>query len=71
MFYDNLPLFGDLYQGDTKISNVRATTGLGSGGASFGPAAVWASRFSKSNEKDPLAEKILVASNSTRAVTRS
>ncbi|MDR3490793.1 MAG: GNAT family N-acetyltransferase [Gammaproteobacteria bacterium] len=41
--YDGFPTVGNVYNADGKLSNARTTTHLGSGGASFSPAAVLAS----------------------------
>lgn len=48
--YDGFPTVGSLYNAQGKISNARCTTHLGSGGASFAPAAVMASRDATSEQ---------------------
>ncbi|MFI4963553.1 MAG: hypothetical protein ACHP6H_06840, partial [Legionellales bacterium] len=54
--FDNFPTFGPVYNASGKVVNARCTTHLGSGGVSFGPALVLASRsLGESNELiDPL-----------------
>ena len=63
--YDGFPTLGALYHNDKKVANARCTTHLGSGGVSFGPAAVQMSRASDSSV-DPFAQKILAYADSRR-----
>jgi glycine/D-amino acid oxidase-like deaminating enzyme len=42
--YDGFPTLGRVYQNGVPVANARVTTGLGSGGVSFAPAAVQASQ---------------------------
>lgn len=71
--FDNSPTLGPLYNAETElqVTNARTTTHLGSGGVSFGPAAVFASRksISKSTTADPVVDKILKDSRSNRRYT--
>ncbi len=64
--YDGFPTLGSLYHDNLKVSNARCTTHLGSGGVSFGPGAVFMSRNSKQDTKDPLIQKILMYGDSRR-----
>lgn len=67
--FDGFPTLGIAIKEDgTPIENATVTTHLGSGGVSFGPAAVavsCAARDSKARE-NPLVEKVLNFSNSSR-----
>lgn len=67
--YDGFPTLGALYQADTleKLGNARCTTHLGSGGVSFGPAAVQISRCAFTPSKEALTKKILLYADSKRS----
>lgn len=82
--YDGFPTLGDLYvlAGDEsiRVQNARTTTHLGSGGGSFGPAAVVFSRAAadlnkpesvsaKSYHNDPFVSEIAQYSSSERKAT--
>lgn len=73
--YDGFPTLGNLYAQEkataTKVENARLTTHLGSGGASFGPAAVMFSRAianlsTAEAEKDPFVVEVAQYSSSIR-----
>ena len=49
--YDGFPTLGALYSAKGKIENARCTTHLGSGGASFAPAAVVFSRNTSNKDR--------------------
>ncbi len=57
--YDGFPTLGSLYSNNRRLGNARCTTHLGSGGVSFGPAAVAISRNSNKPILDPFVQKIL------------
>jgi hypothetical protein len=64
--YDGFPTLGALYSKNRKVTNARCTTHLGSGGVSFGPAAVFVSRSSETGSDDAFIQKILQYGDSTR-----
>jgi len=68
--YDGFPTVGPVYNKDGQVSNARCTTHLGSGGASFAPAAVLVSRSSvfSSVQSNPstLTEQVLAYGDSQR-----
>jgi hypothetical protein len=64
--YDGFPTLGALYSNQRKVKNARCTTHLGSGGISFGPGAVWASRQSGQQGSDPFVQKVLMYADSKR-----
>ena len=59
--YDGFPTVGHVYNPNGQVSNARCTTHLGSGGASFSPAAVLVSRSSmfETERSQDLIEKVL------------
>jgi hypothetical protein len=68
--FDGFPTLGVVYTTDGKqISNAIVTTHLGSGGASFGPAAVVVScsGYNKNTKKDPLLNTVLDFAESNRS----
>lgn len=65
--YDNFPTLGSLYMNNHVVSNARCTTHLGSGGVSFGPAAVTVSRFSEKSTDDAFIKKVLSYADSRRS----
>ena len=69
--YDGVPVLGSLYQNGstTALQNARVTTGLGSGGVSFGPAAVSVSRNATGGDVNKsFVERVLEVANSARSV---
>lgn len=64
--YDGFPTCGPLYSNNVMVSNARCTTHLGSGGVSFGPAAVVASRSSENETNSAFLEKVLMYADSRR-----
>lgn len=67
--FDGFPTLGTAVKADgTPIDNAIVTTHLGSGGVSFGPAAVAVSSaaFNDKKSHNPLVEKVLSYSKSTR-----
>ncbi len=52
--FDGVPTMGQVFKDGDLIENARVTTGLGSGGVSFAPAAVLASQSANSNNPDPI-----------------
>jgi hypothetical protein len=64
--YDGFPTIGSLYSDNRRVSNARCTTHLGSGGVSFGPAAVVVSRSSEQGSNDAFVQKILTYADSRR-----
>lgn len=67
--YDGFPTLGTVYDAQGKeIDNGIVTTHLGSGGVSFGPAAVAISCSAKNSKgsKNPLVEKVLNFAKSNR-----
>ncbi|MFA5959567.1 MAG: hypothetical protein WC785_03550 [Tatlockia sp.] len=67
--YDGFPTIGHVYNEEGLVSNARCTTHLGSGGASFSPAAVLVSRssiFKEQAVQQELTEKVLAYGNSQR-----
>lgn len=66
--YDGFPTLGNVYHDNQKVLNARCTTHLGSGGVSFGPAAVAISRSVMNNtyNSNELVQQILRYANSTR-----
>lgn len=64
--YDGFPTFGFLYAHNKKVNNARCTTHLGSGGVSFAPASVYASRQAKETQREDLIDKVLHYSDSRR-----
>ncbi len=70
--YDGFPTLGPVYNHNGQVINARCTTHLGSGGASFSPAAILVSRSSMFKEQaisNDLAEKVLAYGNSQRTST--
>lgn len=63
--YDGFPTLGTLYHNGQAVDNARCTTHLGSGGVSFGPAAVHISRSSTAIS-DTLTGKVLEYADSRR-----
>jgi hypothetical protein len=49
VYFDNLPSLGRVFKNGVAVENARVTTGLGSGGVSFAPAAVRASMSADSS----------------------
>ncbi len=64
--YDGFPTLGHVYAQGSKIENARCTTHLGSGGASFSPAAVTISRNAMHKECDSFSQRILNFGSSLR-----
>lgn len=64
--YDGFPTFGPLYSRNRLVSNARCTTHLGSGGVSFGPAAVFVSRSSEQSTDNAFINKVLKYADSRR-----
>jgi hypothetical protein len=64
--YDGFPTLGPLYHRGSKVKNARCTTHLGSGGVSFGPAAVLMSR-NREESSDPFTQTILQYADSRRS----
>lgn len=65
--YDGFPTLGYVYLTDRKVVNARCTTHMGSGGVSFAPAAVFASRNAiKDNESNELINTVLQNADSRR-----
>lgn len=66
--YDGFPSLGYVYTENNKVVNARCTTHLGSGGASFAPAAVAISRsaLETKDNADSFVQTILHYGNSTR-----
>lgn len=64
--YDGFPTLGSLYHNNQLVANGRCTTHLGSGGVSFGPAAVQMSRSSQHPSNDAFVNKILTYADSRR-----
>jgi len=65
--FDGFPTVGALYHSDSKVSNARCTTHLGSGGASFAPAAVTVSRSSVHEQaSDNLIQDVIKYGDSRR-----
>lgn len=64
--YDGFPTLGALYCNNYKVCNARCTTHLGSGGVSFGPAAVFISRSFEQNLNDSFIQKMLMYGDSKR-----
>jgi len=67
--YDGFPTLGAAYTRDgTRLSNARITTGLGSGGVSFAPAAALISRYAMQSAQgeDALFTKVLEFADSRR-----
>lgn len=67
--FDGHPTLGRVCNGNGLISNARCTTHLGSGGASFGPAAVVVSRssmFEAAAVQKELVDKVLTYGDSQR-----
>jgi len=66
--YDGFPTLGNLYNADGKVENARGTTQLGSGGVSFGPGTVLASRsaMQENPSEDTLVNQVLVYGSSRR-----
>lgn len=52
--YDGFPTMGRVFINGVPVKNARVTTGLGSGGVSFAPAAVSASQSASSDQPDPI-----------------
>jgi hypothetical protein len=63
--YDGFPTLGAIYSKTHRINNSRCTTHLGSGGVSFGPAAVLMSRRC-GNVQDEFTAKIIQYADSRR-----
>ena len=65
--YDGFPSLGYVYLGDRKVKNARCTTHLGSGGVSFAPASIFASRqAAKGDESSELINSVLKFADSSR-----
>jgi len=66
--YDGFPTLGRLFKRDHEVTNARCTTHLGSGGVSFSPAAVTASRRADevNSQPDELLDQVLTFGNSRR-----
>ena len=67
--YDGFPTLGFAYHNGRKVQNARITTHLGSGGASFGPAAAIISQAANQPEiieKNPFYKRILLFADSRR-----
>lgn len=66
--YDGFPTLGRLFRHDHAITNARCTTHLGSGGVSFAPAAVTASRRADESapQQDVLLDRVLRFGSSQR-----
>lgn len=67
--YDGFPTLGHVYNEEGLVSNARCTTHLGSGGASFSPAAVLVSRssiFKEETDQQKLQDQVLAYGNSER-----
>jgi hypothetical protein len=67
--YDGFPTLGPVYNDKGQVSNARCTTHLGSGGVSFGPGAVYASRsslFGNHPTQQALTEQVLAYGDSQR-----
>jgi len=67
--YDGFPTVGHVYNHNGQVSNARCTTHLGSGGASFSPAAVLVSRssmFTFESIPQDLAKTVLTYGDSLR-----
>ncbi|MBS0656217.1 MAG: hypothetical protein JSR46_10600, partial [Verrucomicrobia bacterium] len=65
--YDGFPTLGNLYHQGQKVANARCTTHLGSGGVSFAPGVVHASRLCERENTDPLIANVLRYADSRRA----
>lgn len=59
--YDGFPTLGRLFKGTHEVENARCTTHLGSGGVSFAPAVVTASRMAGDahHKPDALLDQVL------------
>jgi len=67
VYYDGVPVLGEVFTKEGKrIDNARATTGLGSGGVSFGPACVRISMESRKEVTGGFVSEILRYASSTR-----
>lgn len=67
--YDGFPTVGYVYNDAGQVSNARCTTHLGSGGASFAPAAVRVSRSCLFKDQPPqqeLTDQVLKYGDSRR-----
>ncbi|MES2217407.1 MAG: hypothetical protein V4501_03240 [Pseudomonadota bacterium] len=64
--YDGFPTLGRLFKAGRAVENGRNTTHLGSGGVSFAPAAVLASRAADEAKSDELTQNVLQYSNPSR-----
>lgn len=66
--YDGFPTLGRLFRHDHAVTNARCTTHLGSGGVSFSPAAVTASRraVEAAPQPDALLDQVLTFGNPQR-----
>jgi hypothetical protein len=64
--YDGFPTLGLLFKDGRNIHNARTTTHLGSGGVSFAPAAVVASRAVTEGNINPVVDAVLDYSRSNR-----
>ncbi len=65
---DGFPTLGLVYNSTSVVENARCTTHLGSGGVSFSPATVFASRsiLNKRNTEDTLTQEVLRYGSSNR-----
>ncbi|HEX4045450.1 MAG TPA: hypothetical protein VHZ76_07290 [Gammaproteobacteria bacterium] len=66
--FDGFPTLGAVYNEKDKVNNARCTTHLGSGGCSFSPATVFASRsaLKKEAELPGLIQEVLKYGSSNR-----
>lgn len=64
--FDGFPTLGYLYKDGNKISNVRCTTHLGSGGVSFARVVTMISRAADNNDNDDFVRRVLLFSSSIR-----
>ncbi len=72
--FDGFPSLGTAYKADgTEIDNALVTTHLGSGGVSFGPAAVAVSCSAQNNilTRKPLVDNVLGFAKSNRVAVKS
>lgn len=71
VFFDGGPVVGRLYAGKYEVENARATTGAGSGGVSFAPVLVKASRrVDEKHEPDAVMDKLVGDCDSRRKARR-
>jgi hypothetical protein len=70
--YDGFPTIGAVHNAHGAVKNARATTHLGSGGVSFGPAAVLFSRAALGQDQvadDAFTRNVISYGNSNRTAT--